>query len=500
MKTRKAWTVYIVLRLAFFAVPFAALMLIGWPWWLAAVTATLAAVSLSVIFLAKPRETAAESIHDWRERSRTADDIAEDDAIEASGAAAATDLVRENAAGDPGASGEAIATGDPIAATTDAYDRIVVGGGAMGLAAAWQLAKRGRRVLLLEQFQPGHTEGASHGATRNLNNAYSEAHYLDLFEEAFGLYRELEEASGEQLLTLCGLVTHGVPEQVRAAHASLAARGAEVELIDASEASARWPGMRFDGPVLIGRDAGRVHAATTLSVLASEAAKHGAELRWGHRVTGIEVLGDDRVAVEARTPEGEAVRFEAAGAVVAAGAWSNDLLRTLPGFDSLPPLRVTEEHPAHFAVRPSVDAAALTAWPSFNHVLPPETHGEHTANVYGMLTPGEGVKVGYHLVGREVDPDARPHHVPGEAQAALKQYVAEWFPGLDPESAEWVSCTYTTTPSQRFVLDRVGPITVGAGFSGQGFKFVPAVGRVLADASTGGPLPAPEWRLAAHQS
>ena len=78
MNTRKAWTVYIVLRLAFFAVPFAALMLIGWPWWLAALTATLVGVSLSVIFLAKPRETAATSIHDWRNRDRTADDLAED--------------------------------------------------------------------------------------------------------------------------------------------------------------------------------------------------------------------------------------------------------------------------------------------------------------------------------------------------------------------------------------------------------------------------------------
>lgn len=83
MNTRTAWIVYTVLRLAFFAAPFALLMLIGWPWWLAAVTATLVAVSLSMIFLAKPREAAAESIYDWRTRDRTPDDIAEDAAIDA---------------------------------------------------------------------------------------------------------------------------------------------------------------------------------------------------------------------------------------------------------------------------------------------------------------------------------------------------------------------------------------------------------------------------------
>lgn len=83
VNTRKAWTVYIVLRLVFFAVPFALLMLIGWPGWLAAVTAALVAVSLSVIFLAKPRDTASTSIYEWRNRDRTHDDIVEDDAVDA---------------------------------------------------------------------------------------------------------------------------------------------------------------------------------------------------------------------------------------------------------------------------------------------------------------------------------------------------------------------------------------------------------------------------------
>ena len=44
-----------------------------------------------------------------------------------------------------------------------------------------------------------------------------------------------------------------------------------------------------------------------------------------------------------------------------------------------------------------------------------------------------------------------------------------------------ISCTYTTTPDHDFVLDRRGPLVVAAGFSGHGFKFAPAIGRVLAD-------------------
>lgn len=82
MKPRTAWIVYSLSRLTFFAVPFAALMLIGWPWWLAAVVSTLAAVSLSIIFLSKQREVASASVHEWRNRERTADDIAEDAALD----------------------------------------------------------------------------------------------------------------------------------------------------------------------------------------------------------------------------------------------------------------------------------------------------------------------------------------------------------------------------------------------------------------------------------
>lgn len=45
-------------------------------------------------------------------------------------------------------------------------DVIVVGGGVMGCAAAYQLAKDGQRVILLEQYTIGNRLGSSHGASR----------------------------------------------------------------------------------------------------------------------------------------------------------------------------------------------------------------------------------------------------------------------------------------------------------------------------------------------
>jgi len=370
---------------------------------------------------------------------------------------------------------------------TEHFDRIVIGGGAMGLATTWHLATRGQRVLMLERFSPGHTRGASHGATRNMNNAYSDAHYLDLYDEALGLWRELEAASGRQLLTLSGLVTHGVAEAVEAAHDALVSRGAAAELIAPEEATERYPGMRFDGAVLVTRDAGRIHAAEALRVLAALAREAGADLRYGHRAVGID---PDRegVAVTAEGPDGVPVRYRADGAVVAVGAWSSQLLA---GIVELPKLTVTEEHPAHFAPRP---ASRDAAWPSFNHYRPATEIG----STYGMLTPGEGVKVGFHGIGPEVDPDRRPFRGSEAARAGLRDYVAEWFPGLDPDSAAEISCTYTSTESARFVLDRRDLVTVAAGFSGHGFKFVPAIGRVLADATLGVSSPPGAFRIEAH--
>lgn len=349
---------------------------------------------------------------------------------------------------------------------------VVVGAGAMGLATTWQLARRGQRVLTLERFGRGHTRGASHGATRNFNNAYGAAHYLDLLTLARSEWDELSRTTGEPLLRLHGLVTHGDPRRIAGVHDALLARGERAEILTAREATRRWRGMRFDDGVLFTPDAGVVRAAAALHALERAARSHGADVRFEHGVASIEETPDGvRLTVEA---DGERRDVVADTVVVTAGAWTAGIL---PGSFALPRLTVTEESPAHFTPRgPGGD------WPSFNHFVDPQRGP--IGNVYGMPTPGEGVKVGFHLVGPVVDPDARTYRpVPAQA-AALREYVAEWFPGLDPGTAVPISCTYTSTDTEDFVLDRRGRIVVGAGFSGHGFKFTPAVGAVLADLAT----------------
>ena len=341
---------------------------------------------------------------------------------------------------------------------TETVDVAVIGGGAMGLAAAWELTRRGVRPVVFERFERGHTRGASHGATRNFNDAYAEEHYLDLLTRAREGWEALSPADGEPLLRRHGLVTHG-EHDLDAVQRGLASRGTRAELLDGREAARRWPGMRFEERVLFSPDAGVVRAAAALTELERRIVLAGGEVRWSCPVSGIR---EDDAGVTVSLGAGT-VRADAV--IVTAGAWTRPLLPSVP----LPRLVVTEETPAHFAPR------ADDAWPSFNHYV----GARFPATVYGMPTPGEGVKVGFHGVGDEVDPDERPHRP--TRQRELAEYVREWMPGLDAATAVPISCTYTSTDTGDFVLDRRGRVVFGAGFSGHGFKFVPAVGAVLAD-------------------
>ncbi len=361
-------------------------------------------------------------------------------------------------------------------------DVAVVGGGAMGATAAWRLARSGRSVVLCERFDPVHDRGSSHGATRIFRVAYRDPRYTDLALRALPLWRELEAATGEVLLEQVGQLDHGRSEAVAEVADSLAAAGRPHEVLTPEAAADRWPGMRFEGSVVMSPDGGRCWAERTVAAAWRAAGAAGAELRSRTPVVRMEVRGDRAVL---HLPDGE---VEADVAVVAAGAWVGDLLA---GLVDLPALTVEDEQPSHF--RP-LDPSA--EWPSFLHHRPPADGTDRPLgfDAYGLLTPGEGVKVGGHGTTAACEPDRRTGVDPGRA-AALSAYVAEWFPGLDPRPVTTTSCLFTTTPDDHFVLDRRGPLVVCSPCSGHGFKFVPAVAREVERLVSGEAQPEAAWRL-----
>lgn len=357
---------------------------------------------------------------------------------------------------------------------------VVIGAGVVGAATAYALTARGERVLLVEQHARGHHLGSSHGATRIFRQGYADPEYVALTTRALALWEALEAAAGEELIVRTGAVDHGRPEVVDAIAAALADADIPHESLTPDQAAARWPGIAFEGHVLTHASAGRIRSERTIEVFLTLAERTGlADLRFDTRVTGLEDHGDD---VTVTLSDGSAVRT--ASVVAAVGSWAPTLVgELLAGRGAgLPAIRVTQEQPAHFHSH-LPDAA----WPSF-------VHWADGDDVYGLLTPGEGVKVGFHGTGPVVDPDHRDFvPVPAEAER-LQAYVARYVPGVDATEPTFISCLYDNSPDEDFVIDRVGPLTVATGFSGHGFKFAPLLGEMLADLAMGG-VPHPRFAL-----
>ena len=171
----------------------------------------------------------------------------------------------------------------------------------MGSAAAFHLARRGRRVLGLEQFGMLHERGSSHGLTRIIRLAYHEhPSYVPLLRRSYELWHELEQLAGEQLLVTTGSIEGG-PEDgptfrarwpPRAARS--AARGAgRAELRAAFRATAPSTLHARRVPAGWRLPAGRAQLLAHLN----QAIAHGAELHFHEPVREWEPTADGGVRV-----------------------------------------------------------------------------------------------------------------------------------------------------------------------------------------------------------
>ncbi len=346
------------------------------------------------------------------------------------------------------------------------YDVIVIGAGGAGSSSALELARRGKRVLLLERFQVGHDRGSSHGHSRIFRFAYDEADYARLAMEALGAWRQLETDSGESLLTLTGGLDLGPVgnESLERTAAGMTAAGAGFERLTAPELMGRFPQWRVpeNWSALYSEDAGIVAPTHTVEVLAALARAAGAELLEMTAVTGINL---ERLSVE--TSRG---RFAAEQIVIAAGAWLTDLLPDLEL-----PLRVTLESSAYFAPR-DLEAFKPERFPLFIN---------HQSLEYGFPAFGlPGVKLGAHQSGEVTSAEQRSYEVPAETLSNLHGFLERFLPGQNWHLIAAKTCLYTNTPSHDFLLDThpaSDKLLIVSPCSGHGFKFAPLIGALVAD-------------------
>jgi len=222
-------------------------------------------------------------------------------------------------------------------------DVVVVGAGLAGSATARALARRGRSVVLVEAFQPGHRHGSSHGSARIFRRAYPDPLYVRLTGQVQVLWRQLADEAGEQLVTTTGAVDYGPARKQEKLYEILTGFGVPAELMTAEAAAERWPGMSFGpDPVLLHPDGGVIDPERAMAAMRASAAGRGAQISYGTPVLRVETGGDDATVYTADRS------WRASAVVVAAGAWLEPLLG---GQVPLPPLAVTQEEFFHFAPR-----------------------------------------------------------------------------------------------------------------------------------------------------
>jgi sarcosine oxidase len=358
------------------------------------------------------------------------------------------------------------------------FDVVVCGLGAMGSAALHHLARRGKRVLGLERYAPGHDRGSSHGATRVIRLGYFEhPSYVPLLRRAYALWRELEQASGLKLLRRTGIVEIGPPESalVRGTLASAHLHHLRHEVLAASELTRRFPAFKLpaDHVGVFQPDGGWLAVEPAFDAWISLAESAGAEIRSGETIHAVEQRPG---AVHIRTDRGI---VEAGAAIVAAGAWTKSLMPALAA-----PLRVTREVMGWFEAR---DPALCT--PDRLPVFFLESrHGMHYGIPPERANVAAGIKVAKHHHRNEmVDPDDYDRTVSQADEALIRAALADHIPAANGRLLAAKTCLYTVTPDQDFIIDRVPgspQIIVASPCSGHGFKFAPVIGEILSDLAT----------------
>ncbi len=365
-----------------------------------------------------------------------------------------------------------------LSSVQTAFEYIVIGAGGTGAATAYQLAKRGASVALFERFQIGHDQGSSHGHSRIFRFAYDRPEYARMAIEALRAWRELEADAEEELLTPTGGLDLGPQGTVSLDQTaqSLSDVHADFDVLDAAQIMQRFPQWRVpdDWMGVYSEDAGIVNPTETVDVLAAAAQAHGATLLEWTPVTQIHTNDPAQITLE--TSRGT---FSCRKLVIAAGGWLNELMPDLKL-----PLSVTLEASVFF--RPQrIDEFRVGRFPIFI---------EHGSMAYGFPVFGlPGVKIGFHHGGAPTTATTRDFAVPPEMIEHLRTFLESHLPRAAGRVIQAKTCLYTNTPGTDFLIDTHANIVPGGSehiiiaspCSGHGFKFVPLMGQILADATMG---------------
>ncbi len=367
---------------------------------------------------------------------------------------------------------------------------IVVGLGAMGSAAACQLASRGLDVVGIDRFSPPHVFGSTHGDTRVTRAACAEgAAYVPLAQRSHELWRELEAETDADIFSACGVLMAGPGSGLGSMHGTddwvgatieLAERfGIEHEQLDGAAARERFPMLRIEDGVraYLEPGGGFVRPEAAVAAHLELARRAGARLHSDSEVTEIRSTSS---GVEVTTSDGATLGAERV--VLSVGAW-------LPAFLSDPTLRarfaVYRQVLHWFDVEPAWEQRmAATDMPVYLWSF----GAGATDFFYGFPAidgPAGGIKVATEQFTETTTADAVDRDVSVvEAGAMYERCLRGRHLGVTDRVLRSATCLYTVTEDSDFRIDdhpELPGVLIVSPCSGHGFKHSAAIGEAIAE-------------------
>lgn len=375
------------------------------------------------------------------------------------------------------------------AASKPPYDVIIVGLGAMGSAATYQLAKSGVTVLAIDAHNPPHTLGSTHGDTRITRLAIAEgAEYVPLVLRSQQIWREIELETGYKLLIECGGLIMSVPNKQEKHGVSnflqQTIKTADQFDIEHTELSAAEIHSRYPQFNLVGNEygyyenqAGYLRPEECVRAQIELAKKYGATINSNERVLSF-TANDSGVTVVTNKST-----YKANKMILTAGPWINDLL---PEYETI--FKIYRQVQYWFALKDKSQYDAYNKLPVFIW-----SYGEKSDDfIYGFPAidgPNGGLKIASESYVNETTPETVLREVSKAEISAMYKKIEVRIPGLSQDCIKAIVCLYTVTPDNKFVIDFLPKhknVIVASPCSGHGFKHSAAIGEILMQLATQG--------------
>jgi sarcosine oxidase len=352
------------------------------------------------------------------------------------------------------------------------YDVGIIGLGAMGSAAAFELSGRAIDVIGFDRFTPPHTHGSSHGDSRIIREAYFEHPvYVPMVQRALDLWRELERLSGNSLLEQTGGLMIGLPDSVlvEGARRSAEVHGLQYSVLSANEIRTRFPVLNPDSDMVGVWEprAGVLSPEACVTVQLGLAQGRGAVLKFDEAVSHWIAEGSDLCVVTARG------RYRVRQLIVTAGAWVASLLPEIR-------LPFSVERQVFHWFEPPGDAELFASKRCPIHLW----QFDGGRFFYGFPDKGGGVKVAFHHGGESTTVENVRREVTMAEVEDVRAAVRRFVPAADGRILTSMVCLYTNTPDEHFWIGRHplhSNILVASPCSGHGFKFAPVIGEIVGD-------------------